>query len=238
MRILAAAVALPLFALLAACASIRAAEPRFTVVTVDPAREHLQLFLNDEHGRPYKRLENVAAALGMHGKRLTFAMNAGMYHADYSPVGLFMANGVELSPLNLASGKGNFFMRPNGVFLVTEAGALVVESSAFPGLAGKARIATQSGPMLLSHGLINPAFDPNSRSVHIRNGVCTQDGKATFVISEERINFYDFARYMRDTLNCRDALYLDGSVSSLYSPALGRNDQRANLGPMVGVVAD
>lgn len=236
MRVIAAAVALSVLALLAACASTRAAEPRFTVVTVDPSRERLQLFLNDEQGRPYKRLDRLASALAARGQRLVFAMNAGMYHADFSPVGLFVADGIELAPLNLARGKGNFFLPPNGVFMVTDAGAQVVESSAYPALASKARIATQSGPMLLSHGAINPLFDPASRSVHIRNGVCAIDGKAHFVISEDAINLYDFARYFRDTLKCRDALYLDGSISSLYSPALGRNDDRASLGPMIGIV--
>lgn len=227
-----------LLASLAACGTIRAGEPRFTVVTVDPLRERLQLFLNDEQGRPYKRLERVAATLSRRGTHLLFGMNAGMYHADFAPVGLFVADGVELSPLNLSSGKGNFFLRPNGVFLVTDAGALVVESSAYPALAAKARLATQSGPMLLSNGVINPLFDPDSHSVHVRNGVCALDGKAVFVISEERVNFYQFARYFRDVLKCRDALYLDGSLSSLYSPALDRNDYRADLGPMIGVVAD
>jgi len=227
-----------LFAALGACSTIRAGEPRYTVVTVDPAREQLQLFLHDETGRPYKRFERLAADLARQGKRLRFAMNAGMYHPDYSPVGLFVADGAELSPLNLSHGKGNFFLRPNGVFLVAGSSAYVVESSEYAVWAGKARIATQSGPMLLTHGRINPLFDPDSRSVHVRNGVCAVDGKAVFVISEERVNFHDFARYLRDTLHCRDALYLDGSVSSLYAPALGRNDYRADLGPIIGVVAD
>lgn len=224
--------------LFAACGQLVAAEPRYTVVAVDPVREHLQLFLNDAHGRPYKRLEKVAADVSRRGKRLVFAMNAGMYHADYSPVGLFVADGNEQTPLNLDPGKGNFFLRPNGVFLVTAAGAQVVESTAYPALADKARIATQSGPMLLTRGAINPLFDPDSRSRYIRNGVCTVDGKALFVISEERVNFYELARYMRDALKCRDALYLDGSVSSLYSPTLRRNDYRADLGPIIGLVAD
>ena len=227
-----------LLALLAACGTIRAGEPRFTVITVDPLRERLQLFLNDEQGRPYKRLERVAAALDRRGVHLSFGMNAGMYHADYSPVGLFVADGVELTPLNLSPGKGNFFLRPNGVFLVSDAGALVVESSAYPALAPKARLATQSGPMLLSNGVINPLFDPDSHSVHVRNGVCALDGKAMFVISDGPVNFYEFARYFRDVLKCRNALYLDGSVSSLYSPAMGRNDYRADLGPIIGVIAD
>jgi uncharacterized protein YigE (DUF2233 family) len=92
--------------------------------------------------------------------------------------------------------------------------------------------------MLLMNGVINPLFDPDSHSAHVRNGVCAIDGKAVFVISEGRVNFYEFARYFRDVLKCRNALYLDGSVSSLYSPALGRNDYRADLGPMIGVIAN
>lgn len=227
-----------LLASLAGCGTIRASEPRFTVVTVDPLRQRLQLFLNDERGSPYKRLERVAAALDRRGQHLSFGMNAGMYHADHSPVGLLVADGIELSPLNLSPGKGNFFLRPNGVFLVSDDGAQVVESSAYPALAGKVRLATQSGPMLVTNGVINPLFDPDSHSVHVRNGVCAMDGKAVFVISEGRINFYEFARYFRDILKCRNALYLDGSVSSLYSPALRRNDDRADLGPMIGVIAD
>ncbi|WP_374582031.1 phosphodiester glycosidase family protein [Pseudoduganella sp.] len=230
------AMALP--PLLAACALVQAVQPRYTVVTVDPARARLQLFLKDPQGHPYKRLHHVAADVAKRGKQLTFAMNAGMYHADFSPVGLYVADGIVHSALNLERGKGNFFLRPNGVFFVAGSAAHVVESSEFPALAGKARIATQSGPMLLTRGLINPLFDPGSRSVHIRNGVCTTQGVAKFVISNEPVNFYEFARYMRDDLQCRDALYLDGSVSSLYSPALGRNDSRSDLGPIIGVVAD
>jgi len=49
------------------------------------------------------------------------------------------------------------------------------------------------------------------------------------------VTFHEFAQFFRDTLGCRDALYLDGSVSSLYAPQLGRADRRAKLGPMFGV---
>jgi uncharacterized protein YigE (DUF2233 family) len=56
-----------------------------------------------------------------------------------------------------------------------------------------------------------------------------------FVISEDPINFYDFAVLFRDRLKCGDALYLDGNVSSLYSQSLGRHDERVPLGPIIGV---
>jgi uncharacterized protein YigE (DUF2233 family) len=47
-------------------------------------------------------------------------MNAGMYHEDFSPVGLYVEDGKEIAPLNTADAPGNFFMKPNGVFFVDQ----------------------------------------------------------------------------------------------------------------------
>jgi uncharacterized protein YigE (DUF2233 family) len=57
-----------------------------------------------------------------------------------------------------------------------------------------------------------------------------------FVISGAPVTFYRFARFFIDQLQCRDALYLDGSISSLYAPQVGREDDGRELGPMFGVV--
>jgi uncharacterized protein YigE (DUF2233 family) len=211
-----------------------AQDARFTVVTVDTARQDLALFLNDEAGRPLNGFARLAAMLKARHQRLDFAVNAGMYHASFAPVGLLVQDGKEVAPLNLADGAGNFFMKPNGVFLVSASGPRVVESSQYAG-AG-VRIATQSGPLLLHDGVIHPLFNPQSDSRYIRNGVGVSGSKAIFVISNHAVTFYELAVFFRDNLHCRDALYLDGSVSSLYSAELGRNDAAAPLGPMLGVV--
>jgi uncharacterized protein YigE (DUF2233 family) len=164
-------------------------------------------------------------------------MNAGMYHADFSPVGLLVMGGKEVAPLNLGKARGNFFMKPNGVFFVGAKGPRVVESSAYPARAKGVKIATQSGPLLLRHGRIHPAFRNDSSSRHIRNGVGVVGKKAIFVISDDPVTFHEFAVYMRDTLGCRDALYLDGSISSLFDKRLGRQDMRGLLGPIIGITA-
>ncbi|MEQ1852330.1 MAG: hypothetical protein ABMA01_12140 [Chthoniobacteraceae bacterium] len=39
----------------------------------------------------------------------------------------------------------------------------------------------------------------------------------------------------RDVLRCPDALFLDGTISSLHSTKLNRSDFRMDLGPMLGV---
>ena len=60
---------------------------------------------------------------------------------------------------------------------------------------------------------------------------------AVFAISERPVSFGAFARLFRDDLGCRNALFLDGSVSSLYAPNLGRSDLSRPLGPLVGAVS-
>jgi len=212
-------------------------DARFTVTTIDIGKQQLELFLNDDAGRPFNSFSRLNAWLQERNKRLGFGVNAGMYHADFAPVGLLVQDGKQVAPLNLENGVGNFFLKPNGVFLVDGSGPKVMESSEYPLLGKGARLATQSGPLLLRNGVIHPAFNPASASRHIRNGVGVAGSMAIFVISNHPVTFHEFAVFFRDNLHSKDALYLDGSVSSLYLRELGRNDAAARLGPMLGVTA-
>jgi uncharacterized protein YigE (DUF2233 family) len=179
----------------------------------------------------------VNEALAAEGKTLGFAMNAGMYHSDRAPVGLFVENGAEASRLVTRAGPGNFGMLPNGVFCIADR-FLVLESRAFAKKPPRCRFATQSGPMLVVKGKLHPRFLPESDSEYIRNGVgVTQDGtRAIFAISNDRVNFHRFARFFRDGLGLSDALYFDGKISRLYAPELGRHDAGFPMGPIVGSV--
>jgi uncharacterized protein YigE (DUF2233 family) len=208
----------------------------FTVCKVDVRKEHLQLFHRDEAGEPFRRFDRLVSWLTSRKTKLVFAMNAGMYHPDFSTVGLFVSEGQEIAPLNTANGEGNFFLKPNGVFALTASGAHVIEASEFPGLGERVILATQSGPLLLRGGRIHPAFHANSTSRLIRNGVgVSAPDTAVFVISEAPVTFYELATLFRDKLHCPDALFLDGTISSLYAPALKRDDSRVDLGPIIGV---
>ena len=102
--------------------------------------------------------------------------------------------------------------------------------------AARPRWATQSGPMLVIDGALHPAIQANGPSLHIRNGVGVADAeRAWFAISEEPVSFGRLARLFRDVLGCRNALYLDGSVSSLWDRPAGRRDGAPELGPLVAV---
>lgn len=216
--------------------TVEFAGKRFTVCRVNVRKERLQLFHRDETGQPFKRFDRLAPWLESRGQKLTFASNAGMYHADFAAVGLFVSGGQQSVPLNTAKGDGNFFLKPNGVFAVTEIGARVIESSEFSNLRERVILATQSGPLLVRGGKLHPAFNATSASRLFRNGVGVPSPEvALFVISEAPVNFYEFATLFRDKLHCQDALFLDGTISSLHSTELKRSDFRMDLGPIIGV---
>ena len=207
----------------------------YTICEVSPREEPLRLFLNDASGRPYGSFEAVEEE---HGP-LAFAMNAGMYHADRRPVGLYRQDSEELAPLVTQPGPGNFGMLPNGLLCLSAEGAFVVETLAYAEGARACDSATQSGPMLVIDGELHPRFLPDSDSRHIRNGVGTSpDGaRAVFAISRRPVTFHEFGRLFRDGLGLPDALYFDGNVSRLHAAPLGRSDMGSHMGPIVGLLA-
>lgn len=219
----------------AACAPFAFEGLPYTVCEVR-AGEDLRLFLEGPDG-VYGSFSAVNGALAAEGKTLGFAMNAGMYHRDLSPVGLYVEDGREVTRLVTRDGPGNFGLLPNGVFCVGD-GFAVVESREFAKAGRGCRYATQSGPMLVIDGALHPKLIPDSPSVYVRNGVgVSADGQtAWFAISDRAVNFDTFARMFRDGLGARDALYLDGSISRLYAPELGRSDFGFSMGPIVGTV--
>lgn len=212
-------------------------KPAFTTCRVDLRAESLRVFYADAKGSPYESFGRLQAALARDQKKLAFAMNAGMFHADMKPVGLLVVDGREVAPINRSTASGNFYLQPNGVFLIDAAGARVLATQDYRDLAPA--FATQSGPMLLHRGRIPDisAFRASARSRNIRNGVCVPGkDQAAFVISEDAVTFREFALFFRDVLGCSEALYLDGAISSLFAPQLKRSDARAKLGPMIAVV--
>jgi uncharacterized protein YigE (DUF2233 family) len=205
----------------------------YVVCTVDLRRARLGLFWKGADGEPYGGFERLRQA--PEGQGLAFAMNGGMYHKDASPVGLYVENGRELKRANTADGPGNFHLKPNGVFYAKGDSAGVLETARFLRQRPPADIATQSGPMLVIDGKIHPKISDEGASRKRRNGVGVRDRHTVvFAISDGPVSFGSFARLFRDGLGCRNALFLDGSISSLYAPNLGRADGLYPMGPIIG----
>ena len=185
-------------------------------------------------GQPYRSFAALEAALGERAEDVAFAMNAGMYDEEGEAIGLLIEEGEELHSINRRDASGNFHMKPNGVFLVRRDGSAEVVTSEDFEASDDIAFASQSGPMLLIDGKLHPRFQTDGQSRHFRNGVgITDDGTALFAISEDPVSFGKFARLYRDELGVDNALYFDGSVSSLWDPANGRRDAHSPIGPMV-----
>lgn len=201
---------------------------------IDPGKQDLQLYWKDDSGRIIGTIQRLRDYLNHNHRRLVFAMNGGMFKADYSPVGLLIQDRKVTAPLDTASGEGNFYLKPNGVvYIGRDEKAGICTTSDFPPV-GRVKFATQSGPMLLIDGQIHPSFKKGSPNLNIRNGVGLLPGnRLLFAMSAEPISFYDFAAYFQNS-GCKYALYLDGFVSRTYLPEKGYDRTDGDLGVIIG----
>lgn len=227
----------------AACRAETKGEARHVVCEFNPQTDDIRLFLDDAAGAPYGDFGPLAATLGKKGETLLFAMNAGMYARDRSPVGLYIENYEEKKKLSTKDGPGNFHLKPNGVFWIWaedgRRGAHVTTTETYEAAAHEVvAYATQSGPMLVIDGEIHPGFLADATSRKRRNGVgVRKDGVVVFALADTPVTFREFAKFFRDDLKTPNALYLDGTISRLYAPELSRKDPGLAMGPIVGVVA-
>lgn len=212
----------------------------YLVCTFDSAEDDIRLFLRDDTGAPFGQFDRLANHVAAKGGSLVFAMNAGMYHEDRRPVGLYVEEEQSEMGLVRNAGPGNFGMLPNGVFWIDGGKAGVTETLTYGQqfTDDAPRFATQSGPMLVIDGELHPVLNPDGTSIRRRNGVgVSADGRRVyFVISDAPVNFHSFARLFRDGIGVPNALYLDGAVSKVYAPALERDEAGLDMGPIVGVV--
>jgi len=201
---------------------------------VDVQTQQLELYWKDDQGRLLSSIQRLKDWLHGQGRRLVFAANAGMFNPRHEAQGLFVQDFRLIVPLDTEAGRGNFYLRPNGVFYTTADGqAGVCKTEQFA--AKRVKLATQSGPMLVIDGQVHPAFSRNSANLNIRNGVgILPNGHVLFVMSKGKISFHTFASYFA-ARGCRNALYLDGGISRTYCPAAGWVQTDGDFGVMVGV---
>ncbi|MBB3607571.1 phosphodiester glycosidase family protein [Rhizobium sp. BK602] len=219
-----------------ACRKVTHLGDDYTICTFDPAADSIRLYEYGRDGKPYGSFQALEDGLREDRIRIRFAMNGGMYQDDQSPVGLYIEQGRQLKAINTNRGWGNFHLLPNGVFYIQPDRAGVMESKAFVASGIKPAYATQSGPMLVIDGKLHPSFLVDSTSFKIRNGVgIASDGKVIFAASDGAVRFHDFATLFRDDLDCANALFLDGSISSLDIPEWQRRDGLFPLGPIIAV---
>jgi uncharacterized protein YigE (DUF2233 family) len=200
----------------------------------------IRMYWKDDKGTILGSLQNLKNYVEQKGDSLLYACNGGMYMQNQAPLGYYIENGNTLQKINIKTGSGNFYLKPKGVFYVLAGGRAGIQSietakdrSSLP---TAIRYLTQSGPMLISNGTINPLFTPGSTNINVRNGVgMLPNGNAYFAMSTYPVSFYDFAKHFKDK-GCSNALYFDGFVSRTYCPQENYTQSGGAFGVMIAVV--
>lgn len=205
---------------------------------VDLTRARPRFFFQQPDGTPFHSLGNLRGWFQARKQRLVFATNAGMFTPAFTPVGLYVEDGRQLVGLNEQEDSGNFFLKPNAVFFITGDRAGILESRTYGVHPPEGvKYATQSGPALVLDGRIHPAFREGSTNLaERRSGVgVPSSNRVVFAIANQPVNLHQFASFFRDQLGCQNALYLDGAVSRMYLPALGRDELDGAFGAMIAL---
>ena len=84
------------------CREISFPSTSYVVCTLDLHAYLVRLFWKDPQQKPYGGFDHLPRRI--RDGPLVFAMNAGMYEEDLSPVGLYVEEGKTLRPVNQRSG--------------------------------------------------------------------------------------------------------------------------------------
>lgn len=218
-----------LLALVCLCLTVQAGELKKSVI--DGVTYHLvscksscvRVVWKDEQQKQMRSFPEVAAYFARQKIELELLMNGGIFEPEGIPSGLLIQQGKELQPVNRNAGEGNFFLQPNGIFLIGSQGAAVMATSEYPPKDPTIHYAVQSGPLLLRNNKVHPVFRAESSSRLHRNGIgVTRKGEIVLAMTDFRSakfpNLYEFAVMFRG-LDCADALFLDGDISQMKTGA-------------------
>lgn len=210
-------------------------EKDYVIFEANPKTENIKFYWKNDSGQVIKSINNLKKHVESKNENLKFAMNGGMFEINNIPKGLYIENSKILNKIDTSNGNGNFYLQPNGVFyMIKNHEPKIVETRKFR-YNTNIEYATQSGPMLLINGNINPIFQEQSANLNIRNGVgILENGNVVFAMSKKEVNFYNFALLFKE-LGCKNALYLDGFVSRTYLPEKKWVQEDGDFGVIIGV---
>jgi uncharacterized protein YigE (DUF2233 family) len=153
-------------------------------------------------------------------------INTGAVDANGNPKGLLITNFNKVQDIDLGTESGNFYIKPNGVFLMNEKDVAIYESNDYSTSysSQKFKYGIQSGPLLIDKGQIPPSLNPKSPNRAIRSGVGIAEiggkKKLIFVISKNPVTFYELASLFQTKFNSSMALCLTSGACGMYFPTI------------------
>lgn len=204
----------------------------------------INFHLKSSSGNHYESISNLYKSLDSNSNEVLMITNGGMYLQNLDPQGIYIEKSSSIKKLNQikTNNNTNFYMFPNGVFAIDSYNhPLIMVTDSFSKNINESQIkyATQSGPMLLINNEIHPKFIKGSHNLNIRSGVgisSENNSNVLFIISNNEVNFYDFASVFKDLFHCKDALYLDGAISQMYLKDIDKNKiPTGHFGPLISV---
>jgi len=108
--------------------------------------------------------QSLLATKTIKSETFLFSLKTNSFH-------IFSYNHDNIKTIRLKNGKGNFYLKPNGVFFINNSKANIFSSDEFSKLAIEPSFAIQSGPLLIQNSKINSSFLPDSKSKFIRNAI-------------------------------------------------------------------
>ncbi|SIT51971.1 putative periplasmic protein [Paraburkholderia piptadeniae] len=229
-------VVLPMAACAADVTELNVDGVNLAACAMDLRKDRLAMHWKSDAGQVYGSLQALDAALRKQGRKIVCGTNGGIFDRSQRPLGLYIENGTLLRRLNLRrNAYGNFYLQPNGVFLLYPGRAEIVTTEEYQAKSDAEKrliaFANQSGPLLVRNGEPNPLFPADSTNITTRNAVCVRSPTSVvLVVTQVPVTFYDFARVLAERFACQTALYLDGSLSSFYPK------RRAGLERALGVL--
>ncbi len=213
----------------------------FIDFTVNTGNHNIEFRLLDKTGKPLGSFANLKKELDSEGKQLIFAMNAGIFMQNQMPLGLFIENGKTYRKLNTRKHLyGNFYLQPNGVFLISRGEAYIIETGEFKTFAlnHQVEFATQSGPLLLIAGKENKSLSKYDNNKTVRNAACVDSqSKVTLSISKQPVSFNKLIGHLKKDAHCYSALYLDGSISGKFEKTSSTDHPFSSYGPLIAITS-
>lgn len=211
------------------------------VVDMQSKAQSINFHLKNKEGKSYNSIAALLKDKELDSLDFIMVTNGGMYTPNHEPQGLFIEKGKTIKPLDESdiNNNTNFYLFPNGVFYVdSTSNANIKKTPDYSKDSKKLHVkyATQSGPMLVIDNKIHDKFVQGSKNTNIRSGVgIREDKKVVFIISDDYVNFWDFATVFKDVFGCKNALYLDGAISLMYLKTVNHDEVGGNFGPLISV---